>query len=205
MPRAGLFGIAEAFERDRRLVRKLDREPEAAAHGLDVATQVEIMRSLRFSSWAIVAWRMPRLSASCAWVRSLCFAQILERLIFGMKPVRLGLDPRGARARAVLSFSVVPIGSSFAATSQSVDGRRRSDQINEGVNGEVGLANDRAQDRAFEIARVNGNADEKLGAPRMLEVVVTALHAEKLEARPLQRPDYLPGLERRELAAHPGI
>jgi hypothetical protein len=36
------------------------------------------MRSLRFSSWAIVAWRMPRLSANCALVKSLALRRSLS-------------------------------------------------------------------------------------------------------------------------------
>jgi hypothetical protein len=43
---------------------------------------------------------------------------------------------------------------------------RRSQQIEERVNHEVGLAEDRTQNRAFEIARVHRDADEKLGAVR---------------------------------------
>ena len=34
-----------------------------------------------------------------------------------------------------------------------------SDQVEEGVDSEVGLAEDRAEDGAFEVARVDGNAD----------------------------------------------
>jgi antitoxin HigA-1 len=39
MLRPRFFGIAEAFERNRRLVGELDREPEAPAHGFDIAAQ----------------------------------------------------------------------------------------------------------------------------------------------------------------------
>jgi hypothetical protein len=55
---------------------------------------------------------------------------------------------------------------------------RISDQVEERVDREVGLAQDRAQDRALEIARVDRNADQKLRAVRVMEVVVTAFHAE---------------------------
>jgi hypothetical protein len=57
------------------------------------------MRSLRFSSWVTVASRMPRLSASWGLGQIPCLAQLLERLILGMKPVGLGFDPRAPLGR----------------------------------------------------------------------------------------------------------
>ena len=70
------------------------------------------------------------------------------------------------------------------------------------ADGQAGLAEDRA-DGAFEIARVDRNADEKLGMGPMVKVVVAALDAQELEACPLQRPDDLPGPEGRQLPGHP--
>ena len=93
-PRARLFGIAEAFERYRRSVRELDREPKAPAHGLDVAAQGrdhEIAALLELGDRGLADAQALRELRLC---QIPCLAEILERLIFAMESVGLGLDPR---------------------------------------------------------------------------------------------------------------
>jgi hypothetical protein len=57
------------------------------------------MRSLRFSSWAIVAWRMVQAFRELRLGQIRGFVQLLERLILGMEPIRLGFDPRPPLAK----------------------------------------------------------------------------------------------------------
>jgi hypothetical protein len=110
-PRPRLIGITEAFERNRRLVRELDGEPEATAHRLDVAAQrreQEVAPLFELGD----PWPGGCPGSPLAAPESVPSpAEILERLIFGVAPVGLGFDPRTRRSgasRVTLSFSMVP-------------------------------------------------------------------------------------------------
>ena len=92
-------GIAEAFEGDRRPAGELDHQPQAAAHGLDIAAQgreQEIAALLQLGDRRLAdaerfgqlrLGQLPRL------------ADVLERQVLGMQPVGLRLDARPALRR----------------------------------------------------------------------------------------------------------
>jgi hypothetical protein len=70
-PVRGRAGAAHRYrrslrERDRRLVGKLDREPEAPAHGFDVAAPSRDHEIAALFELGDRGLAMPRLSASCA-------------------------------------------------------------------------------------------------------------------------------------------
>jgi hypothetical protein len=181
MWQAGFISIAEALERDRRLVGELDREPEAATHGLDVAAQGREHEVAALFELGDRGLTDAQGFCELRLGQVPCFAEILEGLIFGMEPVGLGFDPRPSLgwSPAILSFSVVPIVSSSPRREMAVEAvvRPRDQPSVEALLAAAGLVSDRQQNGSpVAIERESDAPDAAAGmAAQLLHVRVPRL------------------------------